>query len=68
MQIGRTLLYVGLAIAVLGLVWMLASKLGIGRLPGDIVVRRKNFTFYFPLLSSLVVSLVLTVLFNLFKR
>ena len=68
MQIGRTLLFIGLAIAALGVVWMLAGKLGLGRLPGDIVWRRKNFTFYFPLLSSLVVSLVLTLLFNLFKR
>lgn len=68
MQIGRTLLYIGLAIAALGGVWMLASKLGMGRLPGDIVVRRENFTFYFPLLSSVIVSLVLTLLFHLFKR
>lgn len=68
MHPGRTLLYVGLTIAILGLLWMLADRLGFGRLPGDIVVRKKNFTLYFPLVSSIVVSLVLTLLFNLFRR
>ena len=68
MQIGRTLVYLGLAIAAAGLVWMLANKLGFSRMPGDIVVRKKNFTFYFPIVSSIVVSLVLTLLFNLFRR
>ena len=68
MQIGRTLVYVGLAIAAAGLVWMLANKLGFTGMPGDIVVRKKNFTFYFPIISSIVVSLVLTLLFNLFRR
>lgn len=64
----RTLIYLGLAIALLGVVWLVAERLGFGRMPGDIVVRRKNFTLYVPLVSSLVVSLVLTLLFNLFRR
>ena len=68
MPSGRSLFYVGLAIAALGLLWMLAERLGFGRLPGDFVIRKKNFTFYVPLLSSIVVSLLLTLLFNLFKR
>jgi hypothetical protein len=68
MQTGRVLLYVGLAIVALGLLSMLASKLGFRGLPGDIVLRRKNFTFFFPLVSSIVVSVVLTLLFNLFRR
>ncbi len=68
MQVGRTLLYLGLALVVVGLLWMAAERLGFGRLPGDIVIRKKNFTFYFPILSSIVVSLVLTLLFNLFRR
>jgi hypothetical protein len=68
MPSGRSLFYIGLAIAALGLLWMLAERLGFGRLPGDFVIRKKNFTFYFPLLSSIVVSVLLTLLFNLFKR
>lgn len=65
---GRTLIYLGLAIVLLGVVWVVAEKLGFGRMPGDIVVRKKNFTLYVPIVSSIVVSLVLTLLFNLFRR
>jgi len=68
MNAGKTLLYVGVAIAVVGLLWMLADRLGLGRLPGDLVIRKKGFTLYFPLLSSIVVSIVLTLLINLFRR
>jgi hypothetical protein len=62
---GRTLIYVGLAIVLLGLLWLAAEQLGFGRMPGDILVRKKNFTLYVPIVSSIVISLVLTLLFNL---
>jgi hypothetical protein len=65
---GRSLIYIGLAIVLLGGVWLAAEKLGLGRLPGDIVVRKKSFTLHVPIVSSIIVSLVLTVLFNLFRR
>jgi hypothetical protein len=68
MQLGRLLLMVGLAIFVLGLVVMLAEKLGFGRLPGDLVFKRKNLTVYFPLVSSIVLSIVATLLLNLFRK
>jgi predicted tellurium resistance membrane protein TerC len=68
MQVGRALLFVGLAIAACGLLWMVGSKLGLGRLPGDIVIEKKNYSFYFPVVTSVVVSLVLTLLFNLFRK
>jgi hypothetical protein len=68
MQVGRTLLFLGLALVVAGGLWMLAEKLGIGRLPGDLVFKRKNLTVYVPLVSSIVISVVLTLLFNLFRR
>ena len=68
MQPGRTLIVVGLTIAAVGVVWFLADRFGIARLPGDLVIRKKNFTLYVPLVSSLVVSLVLTLLFHLFRR
>jgi hypothetical protein len=68
MNPGKTLIYAGLAIAAVGVIWLLAGKLGLGRLPGDIVVQRKNFRFYFPLATSIVVSLVLSLLLHLFRK
>jgi hypothetical protein len=62
------LVYLGLSIAAAGLVLIAAQRLGLGRLPGDIVIKRKNFGFYFPIVSSIVVSLILTLLLNLFRR
>ena len=64
--LGKTLLVVGLVIAGLGVLMMLGLPLG--RLPGDIAVRRGNFSFYFPLTTSIVLSVLLTLLFSLFRR
>ncbi|OFW30965.1 MAG: hypothetical protein A3H97_19465 [Acidobacteria bacterium RIFCSPLOWO2_02_FULL_65_29] len=63
---GKTLVLIGLAITALGLVVMLGVP--IFRLPGDIVVKRGNFSFYLPLATSIVVSILLTLLFALFRR
>ncbi|MDQ2953782.1 MAG: DUF2905 domain-containing protein [Pseudomonadota bacterium] len=57
----RFLILLGLVILVLGLAWPLLSKLGLGRLPGDIVIERENFTLYFPIVTSLVVSALLSL-------
>jgi hypothetical protein len=64
----RLLVTIGILLVVIGLAWPLLSRLGLGRLPGDIIVERGNFRFYLPLTTSLVVSLVLTLLFWLFRR
>jgi hypothetical protein len=64
--VGRLLIVVGLLLAAVGL--LITLGLPIGRLPGDITVRRGNFTFYFPLATSIVASIVLTLLFMLFTR
>lgn len=59
----------GAVVAAVGLLFMLADKIPwLGRLPGDIIVRRKNFTFYFPVATSILISIVLTLLFWLFGR
>jgi hypothetical protein len=63
---GKLLLFAGLCIAGLGLLMMLGLPLF--RLPGDIAVRRGNFSFYFPLATSIVLSILLTLLFSLFRR
>jgi DUF2905 family protein len=64
--VGRALVVIGLVIAGLGVLIMLGLPLG--RLPGDIAVRRGNFSFYFPLATSIVLSILLTLLFALFRR
>ncbi|HEX3484884.1 MAG TPA: DUF2905 family protein [Micropepsaceae bacterium] len=68
MDIRRILLVAGAILLLAGLLWPFIGRLGLGRLPGDIVIERQNFRFYFPLVSSLVVSVVLTLLFWLFRR
>ena len=58
----RWLIIAGVVLIVLGLAWPLLSKLGLGRLPGDIRVERDGFTFYFPLTTGLIVSIVLSLI------
>jgi Protein of unknown function (DUF2905) len=62
------LITVGVVLVLVGLLWPMLYKTGLGRLPGDIVVKRENFHFYFPLTTSIIVSLILTILFWLFRR
>ena len=67
MDIRRILIVAGIVLLVAGLLWPFLTRLGLGRLPGDIVVERENFRFYFPLVTSILVSIVLTALFWLFR-
>lgn len=64
----RILIILGVVLIVAGLAWPLLSRLGIGRLPGDILIRREGFTLYVPLMTSLIISVVLSLLFWLFRR
>jgi hypothetical protein len=64
--VGRLLLTVGLIIAGIGLVIMAGVPLG--HLPGDITIRRGNTTFYFPIVTCIVISVLVTVLLSLFRR
>lgn len=67
-QLGRVLLLAGLTIAGVGALLMVGERLGLGKLPGDILWKRKNTTVSFPIMTSLVVSVVLTVILNLILR
>lgn len=68
-SIGKTIMMVGFVLVILGGLLTLASRLGFGKLPGDIVISKGNFTFYFPLATSIVLSLVLSLILRfLFKR
>jgi hypothetical protein len=66
--LGKTLLAAAIVMAVVGGTLLLASRLGLSRLPGDIVIRGKNFTVYAPLGLMILVSLVLTIVVNLLWR
>lgn len=67
--IGKSLVFAGVAIAVVGLaMWGLSSTPYFGKLPGDIYVRRGNFTFYFPLATCILVSIAATIFFSLMRR
>lgn len=66
---GKFLIFTGMIIIIFGLLLILAPKIPyLGRLPGDIVVQRKNFTFYFPWVTCLLLSIVLTIILNLLFR
>ena len=64
----RFLIIAGVALVVIGLAWPWASRLGLGRLPGDIVIERENFRLYFPIVTSLVISAAATLLIWFFRR
>jgi uncharacterized membrane protein len=64
----RFLILLGIVLIVVGLLWPFLGKLGLGRLPGDIVVERENVRFYLPITTSVLISLVLSLLLWLFYR
>lgn len=64
----RFLVIAGVVLLVLGLLWPWLGKLGLGRLPGDIVIERENFTLYLPIMTSLILSLLLSALLWFFGR
>jgi uncharacterized membrane protein len=68
MNISRLLIIIGIVLVILGLAWPLIQKLGLGRLPGDIVYEKDNVRFYFPIVTSIIISLILTLIFWLFKK
>ncbi|OFV92245.1 MAG: hypothetical protein A3H28_09665 [Acidobacteria bacterium RIFCSPLOWO2_02_FULL_61_28] len=70
-SLGKILITVGVVFIGLGILLLFSDRLSflrIGRLPGDVIYRRGNFTFYFPIVTSIVLSLVLTLLFWVFGR
>jgi hypothetical protein len=64
----KVLILIGLALVVVGVIWMSGERLGLGRLPGDIVIERENFRLYIPLMTSLLVSVALSLVLWLFSR
>jgi hypothetical protein len=64
----RFLIVLGIAIVVAGVLWPYLGRIGLGRLPGDIVIERENMTFYFPLMTCLLVSIMLSLVFWVVNR
>ena len=68
MDVSRTLIILGLVLVAAGFLWPLLGKLGLGRLPGDIAIEREGFRLYLPIVTSLLIGVVLSLLFWLFRR
>lgn len=68
-NIGRLLMFAGVAMVILGALFTLGARVPwLGRLPGDIVIERPNFRFYFPIATSIVISIILSLLAAAFRR
>ena len=67
--LGKMLILLGVFIILIGVLLVIGEKIPwVGRLPGDILVRKKNFTFYFPITTSIIISIILTLFFALFRK
>jgi len=64
----RLLVTLGVVLIIAGLAWPWLVKLGLGRLPGDIVIERENFRFFFPITTMILISLALSLIFWLFRK
>jgi len=69
-EIGRSLIFIGLMIIIVGTILLFNDKLpfNLGKLPGDISYKKENFSFYFPITTSILISIVLSLLFYFFGR
>ena len=66
---GKIFVIVGLLLVIVGLGFMFADRIPyVGRLPGDIYLKREKFSFYFPLTTSIIISIILTILFSIFRK
>jgi len=66
--VAKWLITIGIVLVALGVLWPLLAKLGLGSLPGDIKIERKGFTFYFPVTTGILISLVISLLLWIFRR
>ncbi|NLY77290.1 MAG: DUF2905 domain-containing protein [Tissierellia bacterium] len=67
-SLGKMILTLGITLVFIGLLLMIGGKLGLGKLPGDILIRKGNVTFFFPIVSSIILSLILSLIFNLLRK
>lgn len=67
-MVARWLIIAGVVLIVVGVAWPFLAKLGLGRLPGDIRIEREGFSFYFPLTTGLIISIVLSLILWLLRK
>ena len=69
-SIAKYLIFFGVILLLIGSIFYFLGKLGIGlgKLPGDIIIQKENFTFYFPLATSIIISVALTIILSLFSK
>lgn len=67
--IGKILIIAGVILIIAGLAFMIADKIPfLGKLPGDIYIKKERFSFYFPITTSIIISIILTILFSIFRK
>jgi uncharacterized membrane protein YidH (DUF202 family) len=67
--LGKLLILLGVFIILIGVFLLIGDRIPwLGKLPGDFIIRKKNFTFYFPLATSIIISIILTLIFTLFRK
>jgi hypothetical protein len=67
--LGKMLILLGVFIIVIGIFFVIGDKIPwIGRLPGDIIIKKEKFSFYFPITTCIIISIILTLLFTLFRK
>ncbi|MTI66056.1 MAG: DUF2905 domain-containing protein [Firmicutes bacterium] len=66
--IGKFLIFIGLFIVFIGVIILVGQKVGLGKIPGDIFIKKGNFTFFFPLMSCIILSIVLSIILNIFNK
>ena len=69
-EIGKTIIFIGIVIVIIGIILSFSDKLPfeLGKLPGDIVYKKENAIFYFPITTSIIISIILSLLFTLFGK
>lgn len=67
-DIGRTIITIGIIVVLIGIIISIGGKFGLGKLPGDILIKKGNFTFFFPIITSIVISIILTVIVNIIRK
>ena len=67
-MIQKTLIIIGILFILVGLLYPFLRDIGLGRLPGDIVIKKENFSFYFPIVTCIIVSLVVSLILIFFKK
>jgi hypothetical protein len=64
----RLLIFIGVLLVIVGITWPWIKKLNLGNLPGDIIIKKQDFSFYFPLTTCIIISVILSLLFLFFRK